>query len=118
PAYRPPSRIHVVVAKRLAPHDLPGTLDGVGVVDPVASVADLDLAAPLVMLSRPAGTPERRCSTGLAPGRRTPTSIPPPPPPGHGLGDDLPPVARTEPTALCGGSTTILADARRRRHLG
>src|SRR5262245_48707086 len=35
-----PDLIDVVTPRRLAPDDLPGTLDGDGVVDPIAAVAD------------------------------------------------------------------------------
>jgi hypothetical protein len=46
---------HVVAARRLAPHDLPGTVDVACIVDPFALVADSDLAAPPVMTPRPSG---------------------------------------------------------------
>src|SRR6516165_7660968 len=50
-----PDLIDVVTARWLAPDDPPGALDRVGVVNPVASMADSDLAAPPVMTPRPAG---------------------------------------------------------------
>jgi hypothetical protein len=50
-----PDLIDVIPARRLAPDDLPGTLDGVGVVDPFASMADPEHGgSSWVMVPRPA----------------------------------------------------------------
>ena len=38
----PPSHIHVMATRRLAPDDPPGALEGIGVVDPFSAVADSD----------------------------------------------------------------------------
>jgi hypothetical protein len=44
-----PYLVHVVPARRLAPDDLAGALDGVGVVDAVAFVADSEHGGPATL---------------------------------------------------------------------
>jgi hypothetical protein len=61
-----PNLIDVVPARRLAPHDPPRALDGVGIVDPFASMADPEHGCSAwVMVPRPAGKPVTASTGGV-----------------------------------------------------